>query len=92
MSEEIINVEELENFTKSIDEIIEEIEEVGKEINLKIRPLDPISIVIKNLWDNDIFGFLFELTNNDIRDLNNSLTGSSIDINDINNYLTVNHY
>ena len=87
-----IKIEELGKNTEEINSIIEEIEDIGSEINLKIRPLDPISIIIKNLCDNDMFGFLFDLTNNDIRDLNNSLTGSSVDINDINNYLTVNHF
>ena len=48
-----------------------------------------VPVIIKNLWDNGIFEFLFKIKNNDIRDLNNSLTGTSVDINDINNYLIV---
>ena len=72
-----------------LNEIILDFESMGKDINLKILPLDFISKILKNLWDNKLFEFLFNITNNDLRDLNSSLTGTSVDINDINNYLIV---
>ncbi len=62
---------------------------MGKDINLQIEPLDLISSILYNLWNDEIFDFLFKITNNNIRDLTNFLTGSSIDINDINNFLKI---
>ena len=72
-----------------LNEIILEFESMGKDFNLKILPLDFISKILKNLWDNNLFKFLFNITNNDLRDLNSCLNGTSVDINDINNYLIV---
>ncbi len=84
-----IDKEKINNNMLNLNKIIIDFELIGNIIQLKISPLDEISVIIKNLWNNGIFEFLFKITNNDIRDLNNSLTGTSVDINDINNYLIV---
>lgn len=81
--------ENIKNKNNKLTEIISEFESMGKAFNLKIFPLDPISLMLKNLWDNKLFEFLFHITNNDLRDLNSYLTGTSFDINDINNYLII---
>ena len=83
-NEEIIK----KNFVK-INKIIFDFEIMGRAINLKINPLDSISIILKNLWEKKLFEFLFNISNNEIRDLNNLITDNSIDINDIDNYLKV---
>ena len=88
-TEEDFKEENMKNKNDKLNEIIVDFELMGKDFNLKIFPLDPISKILKNLWDNKLFEFLFHITNNDLRDLNSSLTGTSIDINDINNYLII---
>ena len=89
ITQEDFKKENMKNKKIKLNEIISEFELMGKDFNLKIFPLDQISKMLKNLWENKLFEFLFHITNNDLRDLNSSLTGTSIDINDINNYLIV---
>ena len=87
--EEDFEGETMNNKIIKLNEIILDFESMGKDFKLKILPLDPISNILKNLWDNNLFEFLFNITNNDLRDLNSYLTGTSVDINYINNYLIV---
>lgn len=48
--------------------------------------MDIISFVVIKFQENNLLKFLFDLTLNDLRDITNSLAGSSLDINDINDY------
>ncbi len=89
MDEQDFEGENIKNKKLELDEIIKDFESMGKNIEITIFPLDKISRLLNDLWDNELFKFLFHLTNNDLGDLNSSLTGTSVDINDINNYLIV---
>ena len=89
MDEQDFEGENIKNKKLKLDEIIKDFESMGKNIEITIFPLDKISRLLNDLWDNELFKFLFHLTNNDLGDLNSSLTGTSVDINDINNYLIV---
>ena len=88
-SKKTFDEEEMKNNFSILNQIISDFESMGDLIKLKIEPIDKISSILYNLWDNNIFDFLFNITNNDIRDLTNSLTGTLVDSNDIDNYLKV---
>ena len=81
-----IKEEILERNIKKIDRLIIDFENVGNDLNLKIIPNDIISFVVNKFQENNLLEFLFELTINDLRDITNSLAGSSLNINDIKNY------
>ena len=89
MDEKDFEEENIKNKKLKLNEIISDFESMAQDIEVKIFPLDKISKILQNLWENKLFEFLFHITNNDLRDLNSSLTGTSVDINDINNNLIV---
>ena len=76
----------LEEKIDKIDEYISDFESINNDLNLKIFPMDLISFVINHFQENFLFSFLYDLNINDLRDITNSLSGSSLDINDINDY------
>jgi len=76
----------LERNISKIEQLIKDFENSGKNLNLKIIPFDIISFIVNKFQENNLLEFLFELTINDLRDITNSLAGSSLDINDINDY------
>ena len=83
---ETFKEETLEQNISKIDQMIIDFEDSDKDLNLKILPFDIISFIINKFQENNLLEFLFELTINDLRDITNSLAGSSLDINDINDY------
>lgn len=78
--------ETLERNISKIEQLIKDFENSVKDLNLKIIPFDDISFIVNKFQENNLLEFLFELTINDLRDITNSLAGSSLDINDINDY------
>ena len=91
------NEEEMEKGDKFKDEILDEniskinqliidFSNLNSNLGLNIIPMDIISFVVNKFLENNLLKFLFELTINDLRDITNSLAGSSLDINDINDY------
>ena len=72
-----------------INEFISNFENFEPNLNLKLFPMDIISFVINMFHENKLLNFLFDLTINDLRDITDSLTGSSLNINDINDYQLV---
>jgi len=101
LKNKIIDLEKIENETESsekfkeetleqnifkIDQLIKDFENLDNELNLKILPFDIISFIVNKFQENNLLEFLFQLTINDLRDITNSLAGSSLDINDINDY------
>ena len=86
-NEPMINfeIEKLEQDISVINQIIADFENFDQNLNLKIIPMDIISNVIIILQKNSLLKFLFGLTLDDLRDITNSIAGSSLDINDINN-------
>ena len=87
-SNETINEKKIKENIKKIENIISDLELMFSDIKLKIKPLDQISTIFINLWNTQIFEFLFKIKSNEIRDLNNSLN-EEFDINDIDQYLKV---
>ena len=83
---EKFKVETLEQNISKIEQLIIDFENSDKDLNLKIIPFDIISFIVNKFQENNLLVFLFELTINDLRDITNSLAGSSLDINDINDY------
>ena len=78
--------EKLEEKIQKMDEFITNFESINKELNLTIIPIDIISFVVNYFQENFLLAFLYDLNINDLRDITNSLSGSSLDINDINDY------
>ena len=81
--------ETLNQNISSIDKLISYYEQIVPDLHLKIIPIDIISFTIMKFQENSLLKFLFELTLDDLRDITNSLAGSTLDINDINNYQTI---
>ena len=74
-----------EKLTK-IDDYILKYESIDDDLQLKIIPMDILSFTVNKFQENLLLSFLSDITINDLRDITNSLTGSALDINDINNY------
>ena len=85
------NLEEnsLEEIIGKIEEFIKLFETIEPNLNLKLIPMDIISFVVDKFQENSLLNFMFDLTINDLRDISNSLAGSSLDINDINDYILI---
>ena len=76
----------LEGKIIKIEKLIQDFESFEKSLNIKITPMDILSYIVCKFQENSLLKFLFELTINDLRDITNSLSGSSLNINDINDY------
>ena len=76
----------LEENTLKINEFISEFESFEPNLKFKLFPMDIISFVVNKFQENKLLIFLFDLTINDLRDITDSLAGSSLNINDINDY------
>ena len=87
--EEIFKEEKLDENISKINIIINEFQNIEKKLDLKIIPIDITSYVVNKLQENSLLKFLLELTIDDLRDITNSLAGSSLDIIDINNYQSI---
>ena len=85
-AEDNLNLEKVIQNISSIDLIINEFENIEPSLNLKIIPMDIALYTIGVFQENALLTFLFKLTLDDLRDITNSIAGSSFDINDINNY------
>ena len=85
------NLEEnsLEEIIGKFEEFIKLFETVEPDLNLKLIPMDIISFVVYKFQENSLLNFMLDLTINDLRDISNSLAGSSLDINDINDYILI---
>ena len=88
-NEENFEEEELDEKNSKINEYIDSYSKIEPKLELKLIPMDLISYVLNQFQENNLLNFLFELTINDLRDITNSLSGSSLDINDINEYLLI---
>ena len=80
---------QLDEKLSKIDEYISKYESIDDDLELKVLPMDIISFTINKFQENLLLSFLSDITINDLRDITNSLTGSTLDINDINNYLFI---
>ena len=81
-----IDIEFLEENIIKINEFISNFESFEPNLKLKLFPMDIISFVVNKFNENKLLFFLFDLTINELRDITDSLTGSSLNINDINDY------
>ena len=81
--------EHLEEKIILVAKYISSFEALEPKIKLKIIPMDLISFVVNKFQENNLAKFLFDLTINDLRDITNSLAGSSLDINDIDDYMLI---
>ena len=89
LSKEKLNPEKLFQNMPVINSIINEFENYDTSLNIKILPMNFSLYIISKLQENSLFQILNELTLDDLRDITNSIAGSSFDINDINNYQAI---
>ena len=76
----------LDENIRKINQYISDFENFEPNLKLKIFPMDLISFTFNKLHVNSLLKFLFDLTINNLRDISDSLEGSSLNINDITNY------
>ena len=95
LSENISELNKIENIydennlvekISTLNYFLSNFENIDDTLNLNLIPMDITSFVVNKFQENFLLSFLSDLTINDLRDITNSLTGSSLDINDINNY------
>ena len=72
-----------------LNQIIFEFENLNPGLKLKIIPMDTILFFINTIQEHYLLKFLLDLTLDDLRDIVNSIAGSSFDINDIENYQSI---
>ena len=84
--EKDFNENKLDEENKKLNDNIFNFESIDNKLNFKIIPMDIVLFLVNKFQENSLLTFLFDLTINDLRDITNSLSGSSLDINDINDY------
>ena len=80
------DAEILERKISKINEYISDFENFEINLKLKIYPIDIISFITIKFHENSLLKFLFNLTINNLRDITDSLAGSSLNFKDIDNY------